>query len=325
MFYPVLFLMTLFSASASAVDCTDPAGVAGQMRYANPDMMVCDGNAWSITASSALGTTCSVAGRISLNSTDLQFCNGTNNFSMLGPQTNGTCSTTGVYRFNATSGWMEFCNGTNWKPMQNAPSESATGYVKTTEAVGTFTSNSLITPAFTGSVTTGNAIICMFYYDVTTTSITSVSDSAGNTYTKGTSLASNGQSVEMWYKENITGGSAVVVTATLGASVNSYKWRSCGEYSGIVKSNALDDKTAVRIITASATLGPLTTTAAKSVLWVGSALAGSTTPDASFTVRSTLDGNPTFDKRINIKGSYTASASGLSGANYFIYAVFRAQ
>ncbi len=75
------------------------------------------------------------------------------------------------------------------------------------------------TAAFGSATITGNAIIVTANGGSTAGSITSVTDSASNTYVKVFSVAfSSAVSLDIWYAVNITGSSSLVVTANRGGA-----------------------------------------------------------------------------------------------------------
>ena len=87
---------------------------------------------------------------------------------------------------------------------------------------------------------TGNTIVVFVYsyiggYQHAPVSITGISDTASNTYTKittGNNADGYNEQVEMWYATNITGNASNIVTATFSESVSSSTIQTM-EFSGL--------------------------------------------------------------------------------------------
>jgi len=102
--------------------------------------------------------------------------------------------------------------------------------------------NTIATAAM--NTTTGNLlVVCSSAGGVW---ISSISDTAGNTYVKAILAYYNNVSInrnaEIWYAENITGNANNITTVTLTGS-NNKKGLSVAEYSGAPTSNSLKDVT----------------------------------------------------------------------------------
>lgn len=87
--------------------------------------------------------------------------------------------------------------------------------------------------------TTGNLIVVVAVLIASGRTFSSITDSQGNTYQRAAQAASGSVRVEIWYAENITGGTTPTVTVNIagGSSQNNVIIR---EYSGIVHSGSLD-------------------------------------------------------------------------------------
>ena len=92
------------------------------------------------------------------------------------------------------------------------------------------------------STTSGNFIVVIVGLYSTTTTVSSISDTAGNTYVKaiGENLGLWNERKEIWYAENITGNANNITTVTFSASVL-YRYISVAEFSGVATSSSLDD------------------------------------------------------------------------------------
>ena len=171
------------------------------------------------------------------------------------------------------------------------------------------------TPASTVSVTyplsqtAGNLNIVAVGWNDSTSSVSSISDSRGNTYTlaigptTGTSLRQS-----IYYAKNILGGSnTVTVTFNQAASFVDVR---VFEYSGLSTTAPLDVTAAASGSGTTASSGPATTTAANELVF-GAAMTGGVIKAAGsgFTSRLiTPDGDIGEDKLVSATGSYTATA-----------------
>jgi hypothetical protein len=95
----------------------------------------------------------------------------------------------------------------------------AAAFVQACQAGDNTSNTSLATAAFGSSTTTGNAIIVATSWDNPSATVTTVTDTAGNTYTGLTKFNSaNNQTIQIFYALNITGGASQVVTMTMDNS-----------------------------------------------------------------------------------------------------------
>jgi hypothetical protein len=113
-----IMLMRSFEASAQ---CTSPAGVGGQLRFASPDYVYCDGTTWKSMTVSVSGDACTKAGELGRDGTNLRFCNGTNWVSANGAATGDSCvgSREGAINWFGTSNYLRWCIDTNWRHVGN--------------------------------------------------------------------------------------------------------------------------------------------------------------------------------------------------------------
>ena len=120
-----------------------------------------------------------------------------------------------------------------------------------------------ITAAYSPSVTAGSLLVAVVSWDVGGgTSLSAVSDSAGNTWTiisPSRYNTADGEVSQMAYALNANAG-ATTVTATFG-SATGYRHIVVGEWSGVAATAALDQTTgATANGSASPTSGAVTTT-----------------------------------------------------------------
>lgn len=122
-FFTLLFL---FCGRAEAA-CISPAGVLGELKWipANSDFEVCNGTTWSSTFASKTAVSCTNAGELQYMSgpLDMRYCDGSYWNSTLSTLSNGVCAgfPAGTVRYNSTSAWEEFCDGTSWQVMVVQP------------------------------------------------------------------------------------------------------------------------------------------------------------------------------------------------------------
>jgi len=112
--------------------------------------------------------------------------------------------------------------------------------------VSTITSNgggatgACVTP--NQSTTTGNHLVCFFRHEGTTTSVSSVTDDGGSTWsTPAAAYVNNADAVMagMVYAENITGNATNNVTINLTAT-RAWFMCACAQYSGVPATSSLD-------------------------------------------------------------------------------------
>ena len=97
--------------------------------------------------------------------------------------------------------------------------------------------STLTTPTF--SATTGNLIVVGIRTAASGESISSVSDTAGNTYTSIDSNTTQDPHMRIYYAKNITGNASNAVTVTLSVSATFF-WIQALEYSGCDTTAPLD-------------------------------------------------------------------------------------
>lgn len=113
-------------------------------------------------------------------------------------------------------------------------------FVQHTEASAQIPGSTGTTSAFGASTTTGNLIVVTIRWaDFSSRSVSSVTDSAGNTYALVLTDTSSNPGLTLYYKENITGGASVTVSCALNGA-DSYAWIAADEYSGLLTASALD-------------------------------------------------------------------------------------
>jgi hypothetical protein len=151
--------------------------------------------------------------------------------------------------------------------------------------------NQAITIAFPAPVQQGNLIAVWIFYASNAQSVSTVMDSAGNTYQRAVG-PTTGQGAlaqfrqEIWSARNINPGSGVTVTATFSGTFNEEKAISAHEYQG---ANLMDpERSAFRSANeANASVGPVSVTS-DGLLFAAGIFATGASPGAGFVLRSTL-------------------------------------
>jgi hypothetical protein len=159
--------------------------------------------------------------------------------------------------------------------------------------------------------TAGNLNVVIIGWNNTTSSISSVVDTAGNAYQVAAPITrGSAQSQAIYYAKNITGGTPKV-TVTFNAST-AYPDLRILEYSGVDTNSPFQASASWIGGTATTTSGTLTTTAAVAVLVAGgSTNGGFTAPGTGFTKRiiTPRDTDYVGDAIVTSPGSYDATAT----------------
>jgi hypothetical protein len=185
-----------------------------------------------------------------------------------------------------------------------------------------------ISKYFASPSTSGNLIIVQLTYDNRSASVSTVTDSKGNSYSRiGTPVNWNTiDRSELWYSYNITGGgSAIMITATLTIAPTSYLQIYASEYSGImVTSNPLDQSSFTAGSSMAVSTTPKTTLNPNELIYGASiGASGALTTGAGFTNRSSANQNIIEDKNGTSAGSYSATFSSAGGNWIAMMASFR--
>jgi len=174
--------------------------------------------------------------------------------------------------------------------------------------------------------TAKNLNIVVAGWNDSTSSVSSVRDSRGNTYVQaGSTITGSGLRQAIYYAKNIAAGSNTV-TVTFNQTAAFADVRVL-EYSGLDTSSPLDVTAGAAGTGTNASSGSATTTSANELIFgAGTTLTSFTTPGTGFTTRMfTLDGDIVEDETVSSTGSYSAS-SALWTSNAWIMqmATFRA-
>ncbi len=164
--------------------------------------------------------------------------------------------------------------------------------------------------SFPGAQAAGNLNVVAIGWNDTSSSVTSVTDTRGNTYLQaGTTITGSGLRQAIYFAKNIAGGSNTV-TANFNQAAAAVDVR-IAEYSGLDTTNPLDATAGAAGTSISASSGAATTTSANELIFgagmTGDGYAGAGT---GFTSRiiTTQDGDIAEDMIVSSTGSNSASA-----------------
>ena len=212
------------------------------------------------------------------------------------------------------------------------------GYTYTTTGGGgtiTFVQVDAITPQTpSGSVilsyplaqTVGNLNIVAVGWNDTTSTVSSVSDSRGNTYSQaGTTISGTGLRQAIYYAKNIAGGSNTVTVVFNQAAA--YVDVRILEYSGLDTSSPLDVTAGAAGSSSSPNSGAATTSLSNELIFGAGMTAGTySAAGTGFTLRiiTTPDRDIAEDQLGSSAGSYSASAASTSSPWVMQMATFKA-
>ncbi len=204
----------------------------------------------------------------------------------------------------------------------------APGFVQVSAATPQ-TSQSSVTVKYTGAQVAGDTNVLAIGWNNATSSITSVTDSAGNTYQLAVPTArGTGVSQAIYYAPNIKAAAAGTntVTVTFNTATPYVDVRAL-EYSGLDPVNPFDAGASAAGTGTTASSGSVNTTAANDMLFsAGMTTGGFLGAGAGFSSRiiTTPDADIAQDRLVSTAGSYSATATlGGSAAWLMQVAAFR--
>jgi chitodextrinase len=206
---------------------------------------------------------------------------------------------------------------------------AAATFVQLVEADVIATSNSVSSGSFGAAVTTGNLIVVRVFYNSTSQTVSRITDTNNNGYTKavGPTTGTGTLSVwrqELWFAKNVIGGSGVNVTATFDGTFNGEKAITAHEYAGL-DPIAPFDVTAVQTGSGvNASSGTATTTSPIEMIFGAALMGGCGYPGSGFTGRSSLGCNVSQDQNVATAGSFAAVVSNAAQSTIVQMATFRA-
>ena len=209
----------------------------------------------------------------------------------------------------------------------NPPAASSITFMQV--AAATPQSNSASVPvAYPQAEVAGDLNVVVVGWNDTTSSVSSVTDTLGNTYTLAVGpTTASGARQSIYYAKNIKGGSNTVTANFTQAAV--YPDIRVLEYAGADTTNPLDVTAAAVGSSTTANSGSATTTAANDLIFGADTVAtGTPGPGAGFTTRiiTTHDSDLAEDEIGPTPGSYSATAP-LSPSGYWVMqmAAFKVQ
>ena len=173
---------------------------------------------------------------------------------------------------------------------------------------------STVPVTFTSAQTAGNLNVVVVGWNDTTATVSSVTDSKGNMYTRavGPTVLSGQLSQAIYYAKNIQAAAANTNTVTVQFSVAAnYADVRILEYNGLDVSNPVDVTAAATGKTATSSSGAATTTNGNDLIFGANMVSTSTSgPGSGFTKRviTTPDGDIAEDRIVSAVGSYSATA-----------------
>jgi hypothetical protein len=192
------------------------------------------------------------------------------------------------------------------------------------------TPQSTVALAYTGAQTSGDTNIVAVGWNDATSTITAVTDSAGNAYQVAAPIArGNGLSQAIYYARNVKAAAAGsnTVTVQLSGAVPFVDLR-IAEYRGLDPVNPFDGAASAAGTGATATSGNVTTTAASELLLGAGMTTGTFTGSSSgATTRliTPIDADIVNDRNVTAVGTYNAGGTQSGSASWVMQvAAFRA-
>src|SRR5208337_1855696 len=173
---------------------------------------------------------------------------------------------------------------------------------------------STVPVTFTSAQTAGNLNVVVVGWNDTTATVSSVTDSKGNVYTRavGPTVLSGQLSQAIYYAKNIQAAAANTNTVTVQFNVAAaYPDIRILEFSGLDTANPMDVTAAATGTTATSSSGAATTTNGNDLIFGANTVATSTSgPGPGFTslIITSPDGNIAEDAAVFAVGSYSATA-----------------
>ena len=174
------------------------------------------------------------------------------------------------------------------------------------------TNQSTVAVTYTNAQTAGDTNILAIGWNNATSNITSVTDSAGNTYQLAVPTArGTGLSQAIYYAPNIKAAPAATNTVTVTFNTATpYVDIRATEYSGLDPTNPFDVGTSASGTSTTANSGTVTTTAPSLIFGAGMTTGGFSTAGTGFTTRiiTNPDADIAQDRTVTTAGAYSATA-----------------
>ncbi len=211
----------------------------------------------------------------------------------------------------------------------SAASSTPITFVQLKEARLTSSANTVSTGAFASPIGSGHLMVVWIWYNTASQSVTTVTDTVGNTYaravgpTTGTSTMASWRQ-ELWYAKNLAGGSGVTVNATFSGTFSTEKSITAHEYSGADTTSPLDVTAAAAVSGSNVSTGAQTTTSPNELVFGAALFQASGSAGSGFTRRSSIANNVSEDKVAATAGSYSAGVTNSSQSVIVQMATFKA-
>jgi hypothetical protein len=211
--------------------------------------------------------------------------------------------------------------GMNIKPGVFNKSTSAATPAFVQQAANNFASTASAAQTFGAVSTTGNLIVVSVGYDSPAATISSVTDSNGNTYTLAagpTAWGGGSYHTATYYAKNITGGgAAITITVNLSAASTTALELFQLEYSGVDTVSPLDQASSAVGTGTVMNSGSKTTTQVNELIYgLIESSVGGVTGGATFTTESALDTQFAGDKLAPTIGSYSVDGTAAGSVSW---------
>ena len=310
---PWVMQMATFSASSSAGDTTPPTAPS------------------NLTATAASASQINLAWTASTDNVGVtgylvERCSGAGctNFAQIGTPTSTSFSDTGLtantsysYRVRATDAAGNLSNYSN---IATATTTGTTGgtikFIQGNYAVPS--SATTVTVTFKAAQTAGNLNVVVVGWNDASTTVSSVTDTSGNTYVRAVGpTVGGGISQSIYYAKSIAGAAANanIVTVTFSAAANAPDIRIL-EYSGLNTTAPLDVTAAASGRGTSVSSGSATTTSANELILGATTVSATTSGVGSgFTkrIQTVPDSDLVEDQIVTATGSYAATSTVTGG------------
>lgn len=204
----------------------------------------------------------------------------------------------------------------------------------TTAGFGNSSSSTTVASPATAH-TSGSLLVVVVNWETAATNLSSMADTAGNTYSNLTKRTSTNMGSQIWYCANITGNASNIVTATFSSATTGHSIM-VHEFSGAAVSSVFDQENGTSGTGSSLSAGNVTTTQADEVLVAGFVRwnsGGVWTEGSSYTMGANTSAINTgympsmMEYRIvSATGTYDGNATNTGGGEYLaVVASFKAQ
>ena len=185
--------------------------------------------------------------------------------------------------------------------------------------------NSAAAVTFPGTSTSGDLIVVSIFWSSQAVSVSSVTDTNGNTYTLAVGPTNWGGSYRgaVYYASNIVGGGGPITMTDTFSGAQGGTMTYATEYSGVATFNPLDQVSAGYGTGTTLNSGTMATGQGTELIYGFSMSANTATVDPSFTARSTYSNNFVADRTVTKTGYYNVFGTNSAGDWLCQMATFR--